>query len=152
MISGDTRRQRDTARVVTREESDLQAKYDWRYRPEVVAAGIAAEREAVGSDYGNNGYTTLEQAGDLARQLALGTDDVLLDIGSGAGWPGLHIAKQSGCRVVVSDLTVPGMRQALRRATDDGIAARTEAIVASARHLPFRPESFDAIVHTDVLC
>jgi ubiquinone/menaquinone biosynthesis C-methylase UbiE len=44
------------------------------------------------------------------------------------------------------------MRQAVRRADDDGMAARTQAVVASARHLPFRPESFDAIVHTDVLC
>jgi methylase of polypeptide subunit release factors len=138
--------------VVTREESDLQATYDQRYRPEVVAAGIAAEREAVGSDYGNNGFTTVAQAADLARHLELGTGDVLLDIGSGSGWPGLHLAKQTGCRVVLSDLTVPGMRNAVRRARTDGIARRTQALVASARHLPFRPESFDAIVHTDVLC
>jgi hypothetical protein len=32
------------------------------------------------------------------------------------------------------------------------MADRTHAVVATARHLPFRPEQFDAIVHTDVLC
>jgi protein-L-isoaspartate O-methyltransferase len=138
--------------VVTREEAELQARFDARYRAQAVAAGLATEREAVGSDYGNNGYTTLMQAADLAEHLALRPDDVLLDIGAGAGWPGLHLAKQAGCRVVLTDLVLPGMRQAVRRADDDGMAARTQAVVASARHLPFRPESFDAIVHTDVLC
>lgn len=135
-----------------REEAELQQTYERRYRPAVLAAGIAAEREAVGSDYGANGYTTLEQADALLPLLGLRAGDTLLDVGSGCGWPGLYLAQRTGCHVVVADLTAAGMRQAVKRAAEDGIGALTAAVMASARHLPFRPDSFDAIVHADVLC
>jgi SAM-dependent methyltransferase len=138
--------------VPIREEAEMSARYTGRYQPAVKAAGLAAELEAVGSDYGANGYLSMAQADELLGHLALTPDDELLDIGSGQGWPGLYLAKQSGCRLVVSDLTVAGMRNALQRAAEDGTASRTTAVVASARHLPFRPDSFDAIVHADVLC
>jgi cyclopropane fatty-acyl-phospholipid synthase-like methyltransferase len=138
--------------VGIREEAELQQTYERRYRPAMLAAGIAAEREAVGSDYGANGYTTLEQADALLPLLGVRAGDRLLDVGSGCGWPGLYLAQRTGCHVVVADLTAAGMRQAVKRAADDGIGARTAAVMASARHLPFRPDSFDAIVHADVLC
>src|SRR3954468_11854243 len=135
-----------------REEAELTQTFSRRFGTDVFTAGLAAEREAMGSDYGANGYLNAAQADELMTLLRLTADDTLLDIGSGTGWPGLHLAKQTGCQVVVSDLTVAGMTQALRRADHDNTAARTRAVVASARHLPFRPDSFDAIVHADVLC
>lgn len=138
--------------MATRDEIERKETYDARFRADVLVAGVQAELQAVGSDYGNNGYTTLGQAADLARHLELDDNKLLLDVGSGAGWPGLHLATRTGCRVVVSDLTVPGMRNAVRRAAVDGLPPRAQAVVASARHLPFKPESFDAMVHTDVLC
>lgn len=130
----------------------MAAIYNSRFRPAMREAGRAAELEAVGSDYGACGYLTHEQADELLTHLSLAGHDVLLDIGSGNGWPGLHLAARAGCRVVVSDLTMTGMVEARRRAVDDGMGAHTSAVVASARHLPFRPDSFDAIVHADVLC
>jgi ubiquinone/menaquinone biosynthesis C-methylase UbiE len=45
-----------------------------------------------------------------------------------------------------------GLKTARRRAAAEGIGERATAVVASARRLPFAHESFDAVVHTDVLC
>ena len=138
--------------MTTRDEEERRATFDARYQTAILDATRQIELEAVGSDYGNNGFTTVAQADRLIDVLELGAEDLLLDVGAGAGWPGLYLSKRTNCRVVVSDLTVPGMRQANRRAAADGMSDRVRAVVASARHLPFRQDSFDAMVHTDVLC
>jgi protein-L-isoaspartate O-methyltransferase len=127
-------------------------RYMARYAQSGVPAAIAAERAALGSDYGATGYTPADQADLLADRLRLAPGDRLLDIGSGCGWPGLHIAQRTGCDVVVTDLTVAGVTRAAGRVHADGLESRAGVAVCSGRQLPFRPECFDAIVHTDVLC
>jgi ubiquinone/menaquinone biosynthesis C-methylase UbiE len=57
-----------------------------------------------------------------------------------------------GCRVVLTDLPLDGLRAAAARAAADGLAARVGVVVSAASALPFRAGSFDAVVHTDVLC
>lgn len=99
-----------------------------------------------------HGYTTLAQADLIADQLRLVGGDWLLDVGAGRGWPGLYLSKVTGCSVVLTDLPEEGLRSARRRAGVEGIGDRVTAIAGSARRLPFVHESFDAIVHTDVLC
>jgi hypothetical protein len=41
---------------------------------------------------------------------------------------------------------------AANRTTNEGLAARTGVVAAAASGLPFRAGSFDAVIHTDVLC
>ena len=134
----------------TRDEIDATQRFGERYRV-AEPVTIDLERAVLGTNYGANGYTTLSQAEVLIRALALRAGERLLDIGAGCGWPGLYLAARTGCAVVVTDLPMPGMRRAKQRIRDDGLAS-SAAVVSTARHLPFRPESFDAIVHTDVLC
>jgi 2-polyprenyl-3-methyl-5-hydroxy-6-metoxy-1,4-benzoquinol methylase len=110
------------------------------------------EMLVIGSDWGADGYTTLSQADLLADRLGLRAGTRLLDIGSGRGWPGLYLARTTGCSVVLADLPAGGLRVARVRARQEGLSDRCAFAVASARRLPFREESFDAIVHTDVLC
>jgi cyclopropane fatty-acyl-phospholipid synthase-like methyltransferase len=106
----------------------------------------------IGADFGANGYTTMAQADLMTRMLRLRKGYRLLDVGSGRGWPGLYLAKASECTVVLTDIPEQGLRTAQQRAADEDIAERSSAVVASARRLPFAAETFDAIVHTDVLC
>jgi ubiquinone/menaquinone biosynthesis C-methylase UbiE len=47
---------------------------------------------------------------------------------------------------------VEALASARERSQREGLEDRTWAVNASARDLPFAAETFDAVVHTDVLC
>ena len=62
-----------------------------RYRIDAVEAILATEREALGSDFGANGYTTRAQADEFVDVLSLEPDRVLLDLGSGCRQPAVDL-------------------------------------------------------------
>jgi SAM-dependent methyltransferase len=138
--------------MTPRDELQALALFQQRYgnRPSPTARRI--EQRVIGGDWGANGFTTMAQADTLASGLGLSARDRLLDLGSGRGWPGLYLAARTGCRVVLTDLPLEGLRVAADRAAAEGLAARVGVVVAAASGLPFRAGSFDAVVHTDVLC
>jgi cyclopropane fatty-acyl-phospholipid synthase-like methyltransferase len=137
----------------TRAEAEIVERFTDRYRRCCCAEPVLdMEREVLGTDYGSTGYTTRAQADDLATRLQLRPDHWLADIGAGAGWPGLYLAGTSGCRVVATDLPFVGLRRARDRARQDGLASRAAFLVATGPRQPLRPGSFDAVVHTDVMC
>jgi len=134
----------------TREEVATAERFGARYALEA-PAGVELERFVLGSDYGATGFTTVAQADLLADVLALRPTDRLLDIGSGCGWPGLYLGVRCGCTVVATDLSAVGVQRARQRIRRDSLTS-SFAVVASARHLPFGENSFNAIVHADSLC
>jgi ubiquinone/menaquinone biosynthesis C-methylase UbiE len=138
--------------VTVSDEAQARALFQERYRnrPSPVARQI--EQRVIGGDWGANGFTTMTQADTLARQLHPSAADRLLDVGSGRGWPGLYLAARTGCRVVLADLPLEGLRVAANRAASEGLASQTGVVAAAASGLPFRTGSFDVIIHTDVLC
>ena len=132
-----------------------QTTADWfaeRYRVAPAEVSRRIELAVLGGDWGANGYTTMVQADMLARELGLRPGVRLLDLGAGRGWPGLYLAAATGCQVVLADVPVEGLRVAVGRAHREELAGRAASVAATARALPFTPGSFDAIVHTDVLC
>jgi 2-polyprenyl-3-methyl-5-hydroxy-6-metoxy-1,4-benzoquinol methylase len=136
--------------MTSKDERKAREDFSLRYSLHAPIADVIEER-VIGGAWGANGFTTKEQADVLAALLELGEGMRLLDIGSGRGWPGLYLAKKTGCEVVLSDQPTEGLATAMRRAQREDIKC-LGGISASARDLPFKPESFDTIVHTDVLC
>ncbi len=138
--------------MATRQEKEANARFSQRYgeaRGDVVSE---IELAVIGGDWGANGYTTIAQADQLATILELGTGSLILDIGAGRGWPGLYLAATTGCSVVMTDVPVEGLASARARGRREDLDGRTWPVNASARDAPFRVETFDAVVHTDVLC
>ena len=127
-------------------------KFNLRYRLGEAPAKRRVEQAVLGSDYGATSYTTVSQAAELARRVQLGPGVLLLDLGAGSGWPGLHLAKVTGCRVVLADRPGEGLRIAGQRMLADGLADRCDIVRSSGDLLPFCRDAFDAVTHTDVLC
>ena len=138
--------------MATRTEAEIVERFADRYRLCCTLPMMAVERDVLGTDYGSTGYTTRAQADDLARRLSLGHRDRVADIGAGSGWPGLYLSTTTGCSVVGSDLPLDGLRRAQARVAADGLTGRAAYVVATGRRQPLRPGSFDAVIHTDVLC
>jgi ubiquinone/menaquinone biosynthesis C-methylase UbiE len=110
------------------------------------------ERSVLGCDYGGTSWTTRREAGRITVLLGLRPGVRLLDVGAGAGWPGLYLAQATGCDVVLADVPVVGLQIALERAAADGFGERCRVVVADGAALPFGESSFDAVSHSDVLC
>ncbi|MBI1885110.1 MAG: class I SAM-dependent methyltransferase [Chloroflexi bacterium] len=115
------------------------------------AAAAVVEREVFGGNFGVHGYTTIEQADALATHLDLRAATRLLDIGSFRGWPSLYLAGKTGCEAVLTDLPAEALADARGRARRLRVEECCSFVTAAGEHLPFRPDTFDAIVHTDAL-
>jgi|GEM_PF-595795 len=110
------------------------------------------ERLNCGCDYGATSFATLEQVKNLGAMLGLEPAKRLLEVGAGAGWPGLYLAKLTGCDVTLTDLPIEGLHIAKQRAVVDNLTGVSRMAVASGTALPFRKGWFHAISHSDVLC
>lgn len=135
----------------SKDEREARQHFAVRYSPEPDDVMDAVERAVLGDAWGANGFTTVAEANTLGEQAGLNENAHLLDIGTGRGWPGLYLAQRTGCRATLTDLPVEGLRLAVNRAARERVEL-TGAVVASAKDLPFTSRSFDAVIHTDVLC
>lgn len=111
---------------------------------------LEIEEEVFGTDYGATSWSTIDQIGVFIAEMGLQQGDRLLDIGSGSGWPALHIAEQTGCETVLCDYPLTGLLVAKKRAGEDGMNAAM--VQADGVALPFADATVDAISHSDVLC
>jgi len=136
---------------MTRRDRDVARRFHDRYSLPLSEAALAIEKEVIGANVGAAGYTTVAQAEALIPELRLKPGALLLDIGAGKGWPGVYLARRTGCDVVLTDIPAPGLAAALKRADEAAISGRASVIRAGAQNLPFRPRMFDAAVHTDTL-
>jgi len=138
--------------VGSRDERGALEHFRERYGAASTDIETSIEQRVVGGAWGANGYTTVDQANELARRLALEPGKRLLDLGTGRGWPGLYFAVTFGCDVIGSDMPLAALSKARRRADLERVGSRFLAVAAAGPRQPFRDRSFDAVVHTDVLC
>ncbi len=113
---------------------------------------LEIERKVLGCDYGGTSWTTRRKADLVRRLLDLAPGKRLLDVGAGAGWPGLYLARRSGCDVTLLDMPVNGLRIAMSRAAAEKNDGVVWAVSGDGAAMPFASGAFDAVSHSDVLC
>ena len=105
-----------------------------------------------GCAYGGTSWTTRKEADLVAQILGLGRGMRFLDIGAGSGWPGLYLARVSGCDLTLIDVPLAGLAVAAKRVAAERLAGASWIIAADGGALPLQGAAFDAIGHSDVLC
>ena len=130
--------------------ADLVCQFNGYYRSASSPSVAQLEHRVLGCSYGGNSFTDVADARAIAELLNLDAASALLDVGTGSGWPGVFFGKETGCRVVLTDIAVDGLVLAAQRARSEGVNA--DIVAASGELLPFRSHMFDAITHSDVLC
>ena len=140
--------------MTSRDEWQARAHFSERYAVPTPLTLGDIERRVLGEGkaWGVNGYTTVDQADALGRALALGPGQWLLDVGTGRGYPALYLAAKTGCSVVGTDLPHDPLAAAARKSGRERLQERAAFVAAAGGAQPFRNESFDAVVLTDVLC
>ena len=131
---------------------DLKCDFAGNYEISALPAVKALEIDVLGSDYGGTSWTTKSQADDIIESLQLDERSRLLEVGSGSGWPGLYLARHSGCNVTLLDLPMIALKHAADRATSDNISNQVSLVNSDASAMPFDDAAFPAISHSDVLC
>ena len=136
----------------TKAEREQIAKFNNFYQLSTHDVLGRIEKYTCGCCYGGNSWTTEKQASFMVQKLGLSPRSSLIDIGAGAGWPGLYLSSISGCSLTLVDLPETGLKLAANRSIQDKISERVTTIIADAAELPFEDQSFDALSHSDLLC
>lgn len=109
--------------------------------------------ETYGADLGQTSWVTKEESAEIPKLLKLTSDSAVLEIGCGSGAYALHIAEESGCKIVGVDSNPNGITNANRLAAERRLDQRvTFTHCDVSEGLPFQSASFDAVFANDVLC
>lgn len=136
----------------TLDEQALAEHFAEQYRLGQSRIMLEIERAVCGCDYGGTSWTTRGEAERVGRLLGLRPGRRLLEVGAGSGWPGLCLARTTGCDVALVDVPLKAIRLAAERAISEQLDGACWVAVADGAALPFSNNSFDAISHSDVLC
>ena len=96
-------------------------------------------------------YTTRSELQFVADALAVGSGDVLVDIGCGRGGPGLWVAATTGARYVGVDIAASALDAVARRAERLGLSTRVRTIEGSFDSLPLDDGEADTVMSIDAL-
>jgi SAM-dependent methyltransferase len=140
------------AMSLTTQELAKRDDFAAQYRRGQLPVVQAVERAFCGCDYGGTSWADRGEVDRIIAALELAPGVRMLEIGAGAGWPSLYMARESGCDAILTDLPLEGLEVAAARVVRDGLSGICLAAVADAAHLPFGDDGFDTVNHSDVLC
>ena len=118
------------------------------HRSRLVMALLRAHIQAhcEGEYVGQESFMSAREILDLAGAAGVDSRTRVLDLCCGSGGPALHLARQTGCRVVGVDRSSEAIHLARTSAEHQGLDRRATFIVAEALCPPIDAASFDVVL------
>lgn len=115
---------------------------------EVWAAVLGDEYPAEVAPYS---YTSRSELRRIADEVRTGPGDLLVDVGSGRGGPGLWVAATTGADYCAVDISPTGLDQVRERAARLGLDRRSRTAVGRFEELPLADGEAAAVMSIDAL-
>lgn len=96
-------------------------------------------------------YTSRSELTRIADEVAAGPGDLLVDVGSGRGGPGLWVAAATGARYLGVDISPSGLAEVERRAEELGLRDRVQVAEGSFEDLPLEDGEAAVVMSIDAL-
>jgi SAM-dependent methyltransferase len=96
-------------------------------------------------------YTSRSELARIAREVRAGPGELLADVGSGRGGPGLWVAATTGADYLAVDIATEGLAQVRDRAAQLGLADRVRTAEGSFENLPLPDAGAAAVMSIDAL-
>ncbi|WP_101298226.1 HemK2/MTQ2 family protein methyltransferase [Halegenticoccus soli] len=91
-------------------------------------------------------YQPAEDSGLLAKAAVERVSGLVLEVGTGSGWVAETVARETGARVIASDVNPHACRQARARAEGADERGGSVEVVRADLLTPFRGGTFDAVL------
>jgi ubiquinone/menaquinone biosynthesis C-methylase UbiE len=114
----------------------------------VWAAVLGGEYPAEVAPYS---FTSRTELARIAREVTVGPGDLLVDVGSGRGGPGLWVAATTGACYLAVDIATAGLAEVQRRAASVGLSDRVRVAEGSFEDLPLSGDEAAAVMSIDAL-
>lgn len=112
-------------------------------------------REVYGDEYpveaDPRSYVTVTDLRAITRDLGVGPEQSIVDLGCGQGGPSLWVARETGAALVGVDLSSVGVTRAEARAAELGLGDRAHFQVGDITATGLPDASFDGAMSVDVL-
>lgn len=112
-------------------------------------------REVYGAEYPEEvlplSFVTRTLLRRIAKEIAVGPGQTIIDLGCGRGGPSLWVARETGASVVGIDISPVAVEHASRRAKEFGVEGRARFETGDLLALRFSPAEFNAAISVDVL-
>lgn len=137
------------------QDRDWVAVFDDAFRDPEAAVFERVMAETFGDEYpaelGTYSFTTRTELARIVEEVRVGPGELLVDVGSGRGGPGLWVAARTGADHLAVDITEQGLREVTRRAAALGLAERSRTSVGAFEDLPLADGAADAVMSVDAL-
>lgn len=128
------------------ERVDLYNSTYGNFREEVLAK---VRRETYGEDIGQNSWITADEYDRFYELLAPSSNTHVLEVASGSGGPAMYLTRKHGCRITGIDINQEGLNAARQAAHSAQMAEANFEYADMNTVLPFKEESFGAVLCID---